>query len=147
MIAAALGAAISGLIRGVAFGRIQSVDALTSPYGAVWAASIATAFVVFATGGRVTSPAARALREMPLGVPGLLGGQLSVRVHRAGELRQARHRHALSSRSASSRRSACLPRNIRMAAWLRVRPSWLAMSCSWPWPKICDSMSGEIPWF
>jgi hypothetical protein len=63
LIAAALGAAISGLIRGVAFGRIQSMDALISPYGAVWAASIAMAFVVFATGGRVTSPAARALRD------------------------------------------------------------------------------------
>jgi hypothetical protein len=63
LIAAALGAAISGLIWGVAFGRIQSVDALTSRYGVVWAASIAIAVVVFATGGRVTSPAARALRD------------------------------------------------------------------------------------
>ena len=61
LIATALGAAITGLIRGVAFGRIQSVAELTTPYGIVWAASIALALVVFAVGGLITSPSARAL--------------------------------------------------------------------------------------
>jgi hypothetical protein len=63
LIAAALGAAVTGLIRGVAFGRIHSVAALMTPYGAVWVASIIVALVVFAAGGAVTSPAARALRD------------------------------------------------------------------------------------
>lgn len=63
LIAAALGAAVTGLVRGIAFGRIQSVSALATPYGGVWVASIAFALVVFAVGGLITSPAARALRE------------------------------------------------------------------------------------
>lgn len=63
MIAAALTAAVSGLIRGIAFGRITGPDALVTSYGLVWLASIAVAMAVFAVGGRVTSPAARALRD------------------------------------------------------------------------------------
>jgi hypothetical protein len=63
LIAAALGAAVTGLIRGIAFGRIQSLDGLATPYGIVWLAAIVIAVAVFATGGRVTSPAARALRD------------------------------------------------------------------------------------
>ena len=61
---------------------------------------------------------------MTLGGPRLLGRQLAVHVHRTGEPARACHRQALSSRSASSRRSACLPRKIRIATWLRVTPSW-----------------------
>lgn len=63
MIAAALTAAVSGLVRGIAFGQIQSLDILGTPYGIVWLASVIVAMLVFATGGRVTSPAARALRD------------------------------------------------------------------------------------
>jgi uncharacterized membrane protein len=63
MIAAALTAAITGLVRGTAFGRIGSLDALGTSYGAIWLASILVALAVFAIGGRVTSPAARALRD------------------------------------------------------------------------------------
>jgi uncharacterized membrane protein len=63
MIAAALGAAVTGLLRGTVYGRIDSLDAVVSPYGVVWLTAILVALAVFATGGRVTSPAARALRD------------------------------------------------------------------------------------
>jgi hypothetical protein len=63
LIGTALGAAVTGLIRGIAFGRIQSVAALATPYGIVWLGAIVIALGVFATGGRVTSPAARAIRD------------------------------------------------------------------------------------
>ena len=63
MIAGALTAGVSGLVRGVAFGRISGLDELATPYGVVWLASIGVAVAVFAVGGRVTSPAARALRD------------------------------------------------------------------------------------
>ena len=63
IIAAALGAAVTGLLRGTVYGRIDSPGALASPYGAVWLTAILVAVVVFATGGRVTSRAARALRD------------------------------------------------------------------------------------
>jgi uncharacterized membrane protein len=63
LIAAALGAAVTGVVRGVVFGRIESVATLATPYGVVWLASIVIATFVFATGGRVTSPAARRIRD------------------------------------------------------------------------------------
>lgn len=63
LIGAALGAAVSGLIRGIVFGRIQSAEALATPYGIVWLGAIVIALAVFATGARVTSPAARAIRD------------------------------------------------------------------------------------
>jgi len=63
MIGAALGAAVTGLLRGIVYGRIQSLDALGTTYGIVWLASIVVAIAVFATGGRITSPAARAIRD------------------------------------------------------------------------------------
>lgn len=44
-------------------GRISSVDGLASAYGLVWLASIIVAVLVFATGGLVTSPAARRLER------------------------------------------------------------------------------------
>lgn len=62
MIGAALVAAVTGLIRGVVFGPITSLDALVSPYGFVWVGAITTTITVFAVGGMVTSPAARRLR-------------------------------------------------------------------------------------
>ena len=61
MIAAALTAALSGLVRGVGFGRVTSLEVLGTAYGVVWLASILVAIAVFAVGGRVTSPAARSL--------------------------------------------------------------------------------------
>jgi uncharacterized membrane protein len=63
MIAAALTAAVTGLVRGVAFGRIQSIDSLGTPYGLFWLASVLVAILVFGIGGRITSPAARVLRD------------------------------------------------------------------------------------
>ena len=63
MIAAALGAAVTGLLLGPVLGRIDSLDAVASPYGMVWVGAILVALAVFAVGGRVTSPAARTLRE------------------------------------------------------------------------------------
>ena len=63
MIAAALTAAVTGLVRGIVFGRIDGTDALGTPYGLVWIASIIVAIAVFAVGGRITSPAARRLRD------------------------------------------------------------------------------------
>jgi uncharacterized membrane protein len=61
MIGAALLAAITGLIRGTAFGPIQTADVLTSPYGLCWLASIVVAMAVFAVGATITSPALRRL--------------------------------------------------------------------------------------
>ena len=63
MIAAALTAAVTGVLRGMVFGRIQSIESLGTPYGLVWLASVVVAVLVFGTGGRITSPAARALRD------------------------------------------------------------------------------------
>ena len=64
MIAAALGAAITGLLLGPALGRIDSLSAIASPYGVVWIGAILVALAVFAVGGGITSPAARALRDV-----------------------------------------------------------------------------------
>jgi uncharacterized membrane protein len=63
MIATALGAAITGLSLGPVLGRIDSLAALASPYGLVWIGAILVALAVFAVGFRVTSPAARSLRN------------------------------------------------------------------------------------
>jgi uncharacterized membrane protein len=63
MVAAALGTAVTGLLRGTVYGRIDSLGAVASPYGLVWLTAILVAVAVFATGGRVTSPAARTLRD------------------------------------------------------------------------------------
>ncbi|HEX5148659.1 MAG TPA: hypothetical protein VFW02_06220 [Candidatus Limnocylindrales bacterium] len=63
MIAAALTAAVTGMVRGIAFGPIRSLGALATPYGVIWLASVLVALAVFATGARLTSPAARALRD------------------------------------------------------------------------------------
>jgi uncharacterized membrane protein len=83
MIAAALGAAVTGLLRGIVYGRIRSLDALGTTYGIVWLAAILVALVVFAVGGRVTSPAARALRDDDegwVGGAGARAGSLLTRV-------------------------------------------------------------------
>jgi putative copper export protein len=63
MIGAALGTAVTGLLQGTFHGRIESVAALSSPYGEAWLGAVLVALVVFAIGGGVTSPAARALRD------------------------------------------------------------------------------------
>jgi len=61
MVGAALAAAILGVVRGVVFGPIRSLEALSTPYGLVWMAAIAATVGVFALGALVTSPAARQL--------------------------------------------------------------------------------------
>ena len=63
IIGAALAAAVTGLALGLGYSDLRSVAALTTPYGLVWLASIFVVVGVFAIGGRVTSPAARALRD------------------------------------------------------------------------------------
>ena len=61
IIVAALLAATTGLARGLWSGRIDSVDDLTTTWGATWLAAIVVTLFVFAVGGRVTSPAMSAL--------------------------------------------------------------------------------------
>ncbi len=61
MIGAALLAAVTGLARGTLFGQITTLQALGRPYGLVWLLSIVVTVIVFATGGRLTGPAARRL--------------------------------------------------------------------------------------
>ena len=63
IIAGALLAAVSGLALGVGYAGIRSPDALATTYGIVWLASVVVALSVFAVGGGLTSPAARALRD------------------------------------------------------------------------------------
>jgi hypothetical protein len=61
VIPAALTAGITGLALGISGGRIAGLDSLTTGHGLLWAASIAVAVAVFATGGLVTSRAAARL--------------------------------------------------------------------------------------
>lgn len=61
MVAAALTTVVLGVVRGTVYGPIRSIDALGTRYGIVWTAAILVTVVVFAIGGRFTSPAARAL--------------------------------------------------------------------------------------
>ncbi len=63
MIGAALLAAVLGIVRGTAYGPIDSVDSLTTPYGIAWSAAIAITVMVFAVGGTVTSRTARAMLD------------------------------------------------------------------------------------
>lgn len=58
IIGSALLAGITGLLLGASSGRLGGLDALATPYGALWATSIVAAMAVFATGGLVTSRAA-----------------------------------------------------------------------------------------
>ncbi len=57
MIGAALTVAVTGVLRGTVFGRIDGLDALARPYGAIWLLAIAMTLTVFAIGGRLTGPA------------------------------------------------------------------------------------------
>lgn len=63
MIGAALLVVVTGVARGILFGRITTLDALGRPYGLVWLASIAVTLIVFGTGARLTGPAARSLAQ------------------------------------------------------------------------------------
>ena len=63
MIGAALVAASTGLIRGIAFGPITSLGALGTPYGLLWMGAIVATLAVFTVGGTITSPTARRLRD------------------------------------------------------------------------------------
>lgn len=57
MIGAALLVVITGLARGILFGPIVTLEALSRPYGLVWMLSIIVVASVFVVGGRVTGPA------------------------------------------------------------------------------------------
>ena len=61
VIGSALLAGTTGLLLGVVGGRIAGLDDLAGRYGMLWVASIAIAVAVFATGGLVTSRAAKRL--------------------------------------------------------------------------------------
>jgi hypothetical protein len=76
LIGAALLAGSTGLLLGVTSGRIGGFDDLRSPFGILWVASIVTALAVFATGGLVTSRAAKQLAApAPAGgAPGIGAG-------------------------------------------------------------------------
>ena len=71
LIGSALLAGITGLLLGVSSGRIAGLDDVATPFGTLWVASIVVALGVFATGGLVTSRAARALESDP--TPGAAG--------------------------------------------------------------------------
>lgn len=63
MIGAALLVILTGLARGIIFGPVTSLEALTRPYGLVWLLSMAIVAAVFVTGGRVTGPAIHRLAQ------------------------------------------------------------------------------------
>jgi uncharacterized membrane protein len=58
---AALATAASGLILGIAYGRITSFAALTTAYGVVWLAAVLVVAGVLVVGARRSSPTARRL--------------------------------------------------------------------------------------
>jgi uncharacterized membrane protein len=80
IIVGAMVAAVSGLALGVGYAGIRSVEALGTTYGMVWLASVIVAVGVFAVGGAVTSPAARALRDDPTLWSGEAGSNTRVAV-------------------------------------------------------------------
>ena len=63
MIGAALLAAGLGIVRGTMYGPIDSLDALTTPYGITWSAAVVITVMVFAVGGTLTSRTAHALLD------------------------------------------------------------------------------------
>jgi uncharacterized membrane protein len=63
MIGAALLVILTGLARGILFGPVVTLEALSRPYGLVWLLSIIIVAMVFATGGRVTGPAIHRLAQ------------------------------------------------------------------------------------
>jgi uncharacterized membrane protein len=62
IIGAAAAAGVSGIALGLGYRGFGTSTSLTTPAGVVWLLSIGIAVVVFGVGGRVTSPAARAVR-------------------------------------------------------------------------------------
>ena len=63
MIGAALLVVVTGLARGILFGPIVTLEALSRPYGLVWMLSIIIVAMVFVTGGRVTGAAIHRLTQ------------------------------------------------------------------------------------
>lgn len=57
MIGAALLVIVTGLVRGIVFGPVMTLEALSRPYGLVWLLSILIVAMVFVTGARLTGPA------------------------------------------------------------------------------------------
>ena len=54
-----------GILRGTVFGRIQSIDALTTTYGIVWMIALVTTLGLFITGARFISPQFEGLKDAP----------------------------------------------------------------------------------
>jgi uncharacterized membrane protein len=54
-----------GILRGTVFGRIQSIDALTTTYGIVWIIALVTTLGLFFTGARFISPMFEGLKDAP----------------------------------------------------------------------------------
>lgn len=60
VIPTALIVVVSGVLRGTVFGRIHTIDDLSSRYGLAWAAALALIVVTFAIGARLGTPRVRA---------------------------------------------------------------------------------------
>ena len=54
-----------GILRGTVFGRIQSIDALTTNYGIVWIIALLTTLGLFVTGARFIAPQFEGLKDAP----------------------------------------------------------------------------------
>jgi uncharacterized membrane protein len=63
MIGAALLVILTGLARGIFFGPVVTLEALSRPYGLVWLLSLIIVAMVFVTGGRLTGPAIHRLTQ------------------------------------------------------------------------------------
>jgi hypothetical protein len=87
IIGSALVSGVSGLILGIEGRGFASLDALATPAGVIWLAAIGVALIVFGAGGRITSPAARHLRQSQL-LEGDLGGSAHA-VDESAELERA----------------------------------------------------------
>jgi uncharacterized membrane protein len=65
IIGAALLAALSGVVLGLGYRGFTTLESLSTPAGIVFLVAIGVAVLVFAVGGRMTSPAARRLVQDP----------------------------------------------------------------------------------
>jgi hypothetical protein len=54
-----------GILRGTVFGRIQSINALTTTYGIVWIIALVTTLGLFFTGARFIGPQFEGLKDAP----------------------------------------------------------------------------------
>jgi uncharacterized membrane protein len=81
---------VLGFLRGTVFGQINSVDALTTPYGVTWLIALAAAVATFAWGLRVITPAVERMNAIALDQAAEADGTPSPRFAAAiGSLRRA----------------------------------------------------------